>query len=107
MSNPISEGDLGTIKGAIFAGRKIEAIKLYRECSGVGLKDAKDAVEELEKKLMAESPEKFEAEDRESGKQSGGRPTPGVQAGKGCFGVVIGGLLIATALLLLVVVAFG
>jgi ribosomal protein L7/L12 len=29
------------------AGRKIEAIKLYREQSGVGLKDAKDYVESL------------------------------------------------------------
>lgn len=28
--------------------RKIEAIKLYREATGVGLKDAKDAVEALE-----------------------------------------------------------
>ena len=29
------------------AGRKIEAIKLYREQTGVGLKDAKDYVESL------------------------------------------------------------
>jgi ribosomal protein L7/L12 len=28
-------------------GRKIEAIKLYREHNGVGLKDAKEAVERL------------------------------------------------------------
>src|SRR5690349_4130205 len=28
-------------------GRKIQAIKLYREQTGVGLKEAKDAVEEL------------------------------------------------------------
>lgn len=28
-------------------GKKIEAIKLYREHTGVGLKEAKDAVEEL------------------------------------------------------------
>jgi ribosomal protein L7/L12 len=31
------------------AGRKIEAIKLYRERTGVGLKEAKDAVEALER----------------------------------------------------------
>lgn len=30
------------------AGRKIEAIKLVRERTGLGLKDAKDAVERLE-----------------------------------------------------------
>jgi ribosomal protein L7/L12 len=29
------------------AGRKIQAIKVYREATGVGLKDAKDAVELL------------------------------------------------------------
>ena len=32
----------------IRAGKKIEAIKIYREVFGVGLKDAKDAVEELQ-----------------------------------------------------------
>lgn len=34
----------------IQCGRKIEAIKLYREHTGVGLKEAKDAVEDLERK---------------------------------------------------------
>ncbi len=31
-------------------GKKIEAIKLYREQTGVGLKDAKDAVEDIERR---------------------------------------------------------
>jgi ribosomal protein L7/L12 len=30
-------------------GQKIEAIKLYRECTGVGLKEAKDAVEAIQR----------------------------------------------------------
>jgi ribosomal protein L7/L12 len=30
------------------AGNKIEAIKLYREHTGLGLKESKDAVEALE-----------------------------------------------------------
>lgn len=34
---------------ALAAGNKIEAIRLYRERTGVGLKEAKDAVEALEK----------------------------------------------------------
>lgn len=34
----------------IQCGRKIEAIKLYREHTRVGLKEAKDAVEQLERK---------------------------------------------------------
>jgi ribosomal protein L7/L12 len=36
------------IAAAIRSGRKIEAIKLYREAHGVGLKDAKDAVDAYE-----------------------------------------------------------
>ena len=37
------------------AGNKIEAIKLYREIHGVGLKEAKDAVEKLIEENSAES----------------------------------------------------
>jgi hypothetical protein len=47
------------IKEAIFKGRKIEAIKLYRDATGAGLKEAKDAVEKLEGELKAASPDKF------------------------------------------------
>jgi len=35
------------VLGLAKAGRKIEAIKRYRELTGVGLKDAKDFVERL------------------------------------------------------------
>lgn len=41
----------GTIEEALAAGRKIEAIKLYRVEHGVGLREAKDAIEELERSL--------------------------------------------------------
>jgi hypothetical protein len=48
------------ILDAIFHGRKIEAIKLYRELNaGLGLKEAKDAVEKLAADLYARFPEKF------------------------------------------------
>lgn len=47
------------IEEALFNGRKIEAIKLYREESGASLADAKQAVEQLEQALRAASPEKF------------------------------------------------
>lgn len=40
-SNPAADA----IRDAIAEGRKIEAIKLYREASGVGLAEAKDAIE--------------------------------------------------------------
>lgn len=41
-----------TLENLIRAGRKIEAIKLYREQTGAGLKDAKDHVEALTQQLL-------------------------------------------------------
>ena len=40
---------LAEIKQVLSAGKKIEAIKLFREATGLGLKEAKDAVEALER----------------------------------------------------------
>lgn len=40
---------LSSVVDALGAGQKIEAIKRYRELTGVGLKEAKDAVEALER----------------------------------------------------------
>ncbi len=37
------------VRALLAAGRKIEAIKIYREQTGVGLAEAKDAVEKLER----------------------------------------------------------
>lgn len=39
------------IQSLVLAGSKIEAIKEYRQRTGLGLKDAKDAVDALEKQL--------------------------------------------------------
>ena len=47
------------INEAIFAGRKIVAIKLYREQTRVGLAEAKRAVEEIENQLRASAPGLF------------------------------------------------
>jgi ribosomal protein L7/L12 len=44
----VSGVDLGAIDELLRQGQKIEAIKLYREQTGVGLKEAKDAVEAIE-----------------------------------------------------------
>ncbi len=41
------------IQAALFAGKKIEAIRLYREQHGVGLAEAKAAIDDLEAKLRA------------------------------------------------------
>ncbi len=46
---PADAGD--RIRQLILANHKIEAIKLYRETRGVGLKEAKDAVEALERDI--------------------------------------------------------
>ncbi len=51
----------------IFRGRKIEAIKLHREHTGLGLKEAKDAVEAIEAALRKQSPEKFSAPPKSGG----------------------------------------
>ena len=39
------------IRELLLAGKKIEAIKQYRESSGLGLKESKDAVEAIETDL--------------------------------------------------------
>ena len=55
------------LQALIFHGRKIEAIKLYREHTKLGLKEAKDAVEVLESTLRKQSPEKFTAAPKTGG----------------------------------------
>lgn len=42
-----SQADLSAIRQLANAGKKIEAIKIYRETFGVGLKEAKESVEKL------------------------------------------------------------
>lgn len=43
-----------TVESVLAAGRKIEAIKLYRQEHGVGLREAKEAVEELQRRAPAQ-----------------------------------------------------
>jgi hypothetical protein len=86
MSQAIPEDKLTAIKEALFAERKIEAIKLYRECTGVGLAEAKSAVETLEAELHKSSPEKF---------------LP-AKTGKGCMGLVMACLFVTAAFVWLV-----
>lgn len=72
MNEPTPDHVLEKIKEALYAGRKIEAIKVYREARGVGLKEAKEDVEKLEAELRQRSPERFKA-----------------AAGQGCLGMVV------------------
>lgn len=63
----LNDQDHQAIEKAIFAGRRIEAIKLYREATGEGLAEAKRAVEDLEVDLRRSSPEKFIASAHKTG----------------------------------------
>lgn len=72
-------------------GRKIEAIKLYREIKGVGLKEAKDAVEWYQRELGRLHPEQF-----------GATPEPTKPRSQtGCSGVLIGMSVLIGGLILL------
>jgi ribosomal protein L7/L12 len=58
---PIDEQQEQRIYEALYAGRKIEAIKLHRMASGAGLKESKDFIDALEAQLRSEAPERFAA----------------------------------------------
>lgn len=68
------------IRESLFSGRKIEAIKTYREATGLGLKEAKEFIDQLEAQMRREFPDHFKA-----------------ASGKGCLGVllVIGGAMMS------------
>lgn len=53
------EDDAKKMTDFIFAGQKIAAIKMYKEASGLGLKESKDIIDALEKQLREECPENF------------------------------------------------
>lgn len=59
MSDPNPDEQAKRVREELFAGNKIQAVKFYRGQTGVGLKEAKDAVEKLEAELRASSPIMF------------------------------------------------
>src|SRR5688500_20320732 len=59
MANTLSDSQLAEIQAEIFAGRKIQAIKLYREATNEGLKEAKDAVEAMTSELRETAADRF------------------------------------------------
>jgi len=77
MSPPISDQQVSALSTCVLKGRKIEAIKLYREMTGLGLQEAKDAIDEMEKSLRMSS-------------LDANSPRP---QSKGCLGVLVVGLL--------------
>lgn len=67
MSQQLPEDQVRAINDAILAGRKIEAIKLYREAVGCDLKTAKAAVELFGTVFHDQQPEQFQAPARRKG----------------------------------------
>jgi hypothetical protein len=67
MSNEPSEQQWMDIQQELFAGRKIQAIKLYRQAAGVDLKNAKDAMDAYERKLREQAPDRFTAPPAKAG----------------------------------------
>ena len=72
------------IKAAILGSHKIEAIKLYREATGLGLAEAKEAVDRLEVELRSSSPNEFNQPES-----------------RGCLGVVLSLVLFAAGIVFL------
>jgi ribosomal protein L7/L12 len=67
MTNELTPEQLTHVSNALYAGNKIEAIKLFRTATGKDLKDSKDAVEKLAVELEAQNPAMFAKQRRQSG----------------------------------------
>jgi ribosomal protein L7/L12 len=59
--NAMSKDDIDQIEAALFAGKRIQAIRLYRGATREGLKEAKDFIDALEAELRRTEPEQFTA----------------------------------------------
>jgi hypothetical protein len=86
MNAPIPETELQLIRNELLAGRKVQAVKLYRESTGLDLFTSKRAVEAMEAEMRATTPQAFE------------RPAT-IAAGSG------GGLLLKTLLAVILAAA--
>lgn len=61
MTHELSDDQVQRIQSAVFAGRTIEAVKLYRVASGRDLAEAAAFIGALEEQLRQRSPERFTA----------------------------------------------
>jgi hypothetical protein len=77
--NELTAEQMQQVTDAIAAGKIIEAIKLYRQFSGAGLKDSKDFIEGLAVELHEKDPQIY----------------PALPTGKGCLGVF--GIMVLSA----------
>ncbi|MDX1964324.1 MAG: ribosomal protein L7/L12 [Pirellulales bacterium] len=56
---PLTDQQRQAINQALFTGQRIQAIKEYREATGLGLADSKKFIDELETQLRLQTPENF------------------------------------------------
>ncbi|MDQ8186968.1 ribosomal protein L7/L12 [Pelagicoccus sp. SDUM812002] len=61
MPEKLSDEQMNRLSEALEKGRKIDAIKAYRDATGIGLKDAKVAVEKLHADLHEQYPDRYPA----------------------------------------------
>ncbi len=59
MAEEITDQQWEEIESHLFQGRKIEAIKVFREHTGADLTTAKGIIDEHQEKLRTDFPEKF------------------------------------------------
>jgi hypothetical protein len=82
---PLEPDLMDQVNEALFRGRLIDAIRIYRQATGSGLKEAKDFVQTLEARLRAQMPERFT-----------GPPSNVIQVRlAGCVAMVVLGFLVA------------
>ena len=67
MHENLTESKLHEIQNCLFERSKIQAIKLYKEATGEGLKESKEAVERLDEELKSKSPELYKVGPASSG----------------------------------------
>ncbi|MBN1517000.1 ribosomal protein L7/L12 [Candidatus Sumerlaeota bacterium] len=86
---PLNSEQQAELEKLLASNRKIEAIKKFREFEGVGLKEAKEAVEALESgRAPVDAP---------AGRRSGAA-LPEAQRGKGCLLILAAGLALPLTL---------
>jgi ribosomal protein L7/L12 len=73
----LTDAQMNAILDSLFADRKLEAIKLYREATGLNLLESKNFIEKLQASLKEKQPHHFQAESK-----------------TGCLGVVLGLLIL-------------
>jgi hypothetical protein len=59
MNNQIPDSTLEEIQKCLFEQSKIQAIKIYKEATGEGLKESKEAIERLDSELRSKFPERY------------------------------------------------